>query len=83
MSYVIPVWDMPSIQVAGRSERFPVRHIYCVGRNYSEHAKEMGVKLPPQLDDPNAELTPQLIIEVLRDICWHYFPLLAPEVEVH
>ena len=48
-----------------------------------QHAKEMGVKLPPQLDDPNAELTPQLIIEVLRDICWHYFPLLAPEGEVH
>jgi hypothetical protein len=43
----------------------------------------MGVKLPSQLDDPNAELTPQLIIEVLRDICWHYFPLLAPEGEVH
>src|SRR5881397_569031 len=42
MSYIIPVWDMPSIPVAGRSERFPVRHIYCVGRNYSEHAKEMG-----------------------------------------
>ena len=48
-----------------------------------EHAKAMGVKLPPQLDDPNAELTPQLIIEVLRDISWHYFPLLAPEGEVH
>ena len=48
-----------------------------------QHAKEMGVKLPPQLDDPNAELTPQLIIEVLRDICWHYFPLLAPESEAH
>src|SRR5437667_392880 len=42
MSYIIPVWDLPSIPVAGRSERFPVRHIYCVGRNYSEHAKEMG-----------------------------------------
>src|SRR5881396_1667092 len=42
MSYVISVWDLPSVPVAGRSERFPVRHIYCVGRNYSEHAKEMG-----------------------------------------
>ena len=42
MNYVIPVWDMPSVAVAGSSERFPVRHIYCVGRNYSEHAKEMG-----------------------------------------
>jgi fumarylpyruvate hydrolase len=42
MSYPFPAWDLPSVPVAGRSERFPVRHIYCVGRNYAEHAKEMG-----------------------------------------
>jgi fumarylpyruvate hydrolase len=42
MSYVIPAWDIPSLAVAGRGERFPVRHIYCVGRNYADHAKEMG-----------------------------------------
>ena len=42
MSYVVSTWDAPSIPVAGRNERFPVRHIYCVGRNYAEHAKEMG-----------------------------------------
>ena len=36
--------------VAGSADRFPVRHIYCVGRNYAEHAKEMGgdaAKEPP------------------------------------
>ena len=36
--------------VAGTATRFPVRHIYCVGRNYAEHAKEMGgdaTKEPP------------------------------------
>jgi fumarylpyruvate hydrolase len=50
MNFVIPVWNVPSIPVAGRSDRFPVRHIYCVGRNYAEHAKEMGgdaAKEPP------------------------------------
>ncbi len=31
-----------SVPVTGRSERFPVHRIYCVGRNYAEHAKEMG-----------------------------------------
>lgn len=31
-----------SVPVAGRSVRFPVHRIYCVGRNYEEHAKEMG-----------------------------------------
>jgi fumarylpyruvate hydrolase len=48
--YAIPAWELPSIPVAGTSERFPVRHIYCVGRNYAEHAKEMGgdaTKEPP------------------------------------
>ncbi|RZI92512.1 MAG: FAA hydrolase family protein, partial [Rubrivivax sp.] len=31
-----------SVPVLGRPERFAVRRIYCVGRNYEEHAKEMG-----------------------------------------
>src|SRR6185369_16053857 len=42
MSYVITPAPAASVPVAGRSERFPVRRIYCVGRNYVEHAKEMG-----------------------------------------
>jgi len=29
--------------VRGRAERFPIRRIFCVGRNYEAHAKEMGV----------------------------------------
>jgi fumarylpyruvate hydrolase len=50
MQYVIPAWELPSIPVADTTARFPVRHIYCVGRNYAEHAKEMGgdaTKEPP------------------------------------
>src|ERR1051326_9089676 len=42
MSSAFPLWNIPAIPVAGRSDQFPVRHIYCVGRNYAEHAKEMG-----------------------------------------
>jgi fumarylpyruvate hydrolase len=42
MTFSIPGWDLPSVPVHGGAERFPVRHIYCVGRNYAEHAKEMG-----------------------------------------
>jgi fumarylpyruvate hydrolase len=42
MSTVFPAWDIPSVPVAGTALRFPVRHVYCVGRNYAEHAKEMG-----------------------------------------
>jgi fumarylpyruvate hydrolase len=50
MSYVIETWEPPSIPVEGSSDAYPVRHIYCVGRNYAEHAKEMGgdaAKEPP------------------------------------
>jgi phospholipase C len=43
-----------------------------------EKARAIGATLPPELDDPNTELTPQLIIEVLRDVAWHFFPQLAP-----
>ena len=50
MTYPFPAWDIPTVPIAGSSELFPVRHIYCVGRNYAEHAKEMGgdaTKEPP------------------------------------
>jgi fumarylpyruvate hydrolase len=40
--YVFPPSSVVSVPVAGRSARFPVHRIYCVGRNYEEHAKEMG-----------------------------------------
>jgi fumarylpyruvate hydrolase len=32
----------PTLPIVGLSERFPVRRVYCIGRNYAEHAKEMG-----------------------------------------
>ena len=42
MSYVFNPAPVVSVPVLGRAERFPVHRIYCVGRNYEEHAKEMG-----------------------------------------
>jgi fumarylpyruvate hydrolase len=42
MSYVCQPPAVVSVPVLGRPERFPVHRIYCVGRNYEEHAKEMG-----------------------------------------
>jgi fumarylpyruvate hydrolase len=42
MEYVIPVPPTPSLAVEGAHGRFPVHRIYCVGRNYAEHAREMG-----------------------------------------
>jgi fumarylpyruvate hydrolase len=42
MSYIFSPSPVVSIPVVGSAERFPVHRIYCVGRNYEEHAKEMG-----------------------------------------
>jgi fumarylpyruvate hydrolase len=42
VEYVFPVPKISSVPVAGSSLEFPVRRIYCVGRNYAEHAREMG-----------------------------------------
>jgi fumarylpyruvate hydrolase len=42
MAYVIPAPAVPAVPVAGTADTFPVRRIYCVGRNYAEHAREMG-----------------------------------------
>jgi fumarylpyruvate hydrolase len=40
--FVLPAAAPPSIAVAGDSRSFPVRRIWCVGRNYLEHIREMG-----------------------------------------
>ena len=42
MAYVIPIWTPPTLPVIGSGDGFPVRRIFCVGRNYVEHQKEMG-----------------------------------------
>jgi fumarylpyruvate hydrolase len=42
LKYVIEIGDRPSLPVEGSDARFPVGRIYCVGRNYAEHAREMG-----------------------------------------
>lgn len=42
MNYVLPPAPVTAVPVAGSDARFPVRRVYCVGRNYAEHAKEMG-----------------------------------------
>ena len=48
MTYVISPPPIPSLPVDGTADLFPVNRIFCVGRNYADHAREMG-------DDPNRE----------------------------
>ncbi|AUG07347.1 fumarylacetoacetate hydrolase family protein [Pseudomonas sp. S09G 359] len=40
--YVFTPAPTPSLAVQGGAARFPLRRVFCVGRNYSEHAREMG-----------------------------------------
>jgi fumarylpyruvate hydrolase len=42
VGYVISPPPVPSLRVVGTDDEFPVRRIYCIGRNYAEHAIEMG-----------------------------------------
>jgi len=42
MAHAIPLWTPPALPISGSGDTFPVRRIFCVGRNYAEHQKEMG-----------------------------------------
>ena len=42
MPFVFPPQSVPSVAVHGEEARFPVRRIFCVGRNYAAHVREMG-----------------------------------------
>jgi fumarylpyruvate hydrolase len=46
--YAITPPATPSLAIFGSSARFPIRRVFCVGRNYATHAREMG-------SDPNRE----------------------------
>ncbi len=48
MKFAIPLPAVPALPVVGSELWFPVHRVYCIGRNYAEHAREMG-------HDPNRE----------------------------
>ncbi len=50
MSYAVPAAPVVTLPVAGSEDSFPVRRIWCVGRNYAAHAREMGSD--PDRDPP-------------------------------
>jgi fumarylpyruvate hydrolase len=77
MSYVITPPARPSLAVAGSEDRFAVRRIYCVGRNYAEHAREMGHD--PDRDPPFFfQKSPDNLLEVGMD-----FPYPTCSSNVH
>ena len=61
-SYVFPVAETPSVAVRGQTARYAVSRIFCVGRNYAAHAREMGsdpTREPPfYFTKPPSAITP-------------------------
>ena len=50
MAYILPPAPIPTVAIDGSDDRFAVRRIFCVGRNYAAHAREMGQD--PDRDPP-------------------------------
>jgi len=42
MNYAIMPPTQPSLPILDSAQRFPIRRVFCIGRNYAEHAREMG-----------------------------------------
>jgi fumarylpyruvate hydrolase len=77
MPHVIAPPPAPALKVRGSDQTFPVRRVYCIGRNYAEHAIEMGHdpnKEPPFFFQKNPD---NLLLEG-RD-----FPYPAKTTDVH
>ena len=45
MIYTIDAPAQPSLPILGSDQRFPIRRVFCIGRNYAEHAREMGASV--------------------------------------
>ena len=47
---IFPALQVPTLPIAGSADRIPVQRVFCVGRNYEDHAKEMGQQV--ERDEP-------------------------------
>ncbi len=45
MTYIIAAPAQPSLPIVDSDRRFPIRRVFCIGRNYAEHAREMGASV--------------------------------------
>ena len=61
-----------SVPVVGSDEQFPVRRVYCVGRNYAAHAREMGFdpdREPPFFFCKPADAVVPVAAAISRNAC--------------
>ncbi|MCW8808457.1 MAG: fumarylacetoacetate hydrolase family protein [Rhodanobacter sp.] len=45
MNHALAPHALPSLPIIGSDQRFPIRRVFCIGRNYAEHAREMGASV--------------------------------------
>jgi len=73
MNYAVAAPAVQTLTVAGRDERYPVNRIFCVGRNYAAHAREMGKD--PDRDPPFYFMKPaQAIVDAAQAVTIPYPP---------
>jgi len=73
MNYAVAAPAVHTLTVAGRDERFPVNRIFCVGRNYAAHAREMGKD--PDRDPPFYFMKPaQATVDAAQAVTIPYPP---------
>ena len=73
MDYAVPPAPVFTLAIAGRDERFPVNRIFCVGRNYAAHAREMGKD--PDRDPPFYFMKPaQATVDAAQPVTIPYPP---------
>jgi fumarylpyruvate hydrolase len=76
MKYAVAAPAVQTLTVAGREERFPVNRIFCVGRNYAAHAREMGKD--PERDPPFYFMKPpQAAVDAAGPVTIPYPPKTA------
>ena len=59
--------------ISESTELFPIGKVYCVGRNYADHAKEAGMEVPPE---------PVIFMKATSAICGPTDPILLPRGSV-
>jgi phospholipase C len=76
-AHLVPSWTMDP-EVVGQA-------LSTLGKGIAPalitRARQMGVQLPAELSDPQADLPPRLIVTVLRQIAGNFFPLLAADAK--
>jgi fumarylpyruvate hydrolase len=81
MSYVIDAPEVATVPVEGSADTFPVRRVYCVGRNYAAHAREMG--FDPDREPPFFFCKPADAVRACEDDQTLLFPYPPESSNVH